>query len=255
MKSHPRSQISVHVHRSPTRCPFCHDAIALDADPWVVCESCLSRHHSDCWQIHKQCASCHETGYLQPEGFEGRIALGRTWRRRIAVNWSPDGVEYTWNPEDEGLLSPYICATLLCFYMGSIWMTLPIGIPTVFRAVVLAGVYIWLVERAVVRRRSLIDASLHLNREGVEVSAPNCRPLVYVDSEASRLPWSEILNFRVLGEPFQDGDQRFTYTVAMRAVSKYGGTRVIKIYDCRDFSVARGFRDQLERMRASLGGA
>src|SRR5262249_40031029 len=43
------------------RCPFCHEAVAVDATDWVACKQCLARHHAACWGESKRCASCEHT--------------------------------------------------------------------------------------------------------------------------------------------------------------------------------------------------
>ncbi|MBI3722380.1 hypothetical protein HY251_00265, partial [bacterium] len=53
------------------RCPCCREDVALALDAWVVCRSCLSRHHAACWKRTRTCSSCG-----------GRAALGD--RRRPA---------------------------------------------------------------------------------------------------------------------------------------------------------------------------
>ncbi|MEZ0231072.1 MAG: hypothetical protein ACAI25_20825 [Planctomycetota bacterium] len=58
-----RSQVK--VEQSPTRCPYCHaDLEEKDLEAAVVCQRCLSRHHSDCWV--GGCASCKTTKALAP---------------------------------------------------------------------------------------------------------------------------------------------------------------------------------------------
>lgn len=49
---------------SPTRCPFCHDDVALDEANWVACAGCLARHHASCWNEHGCCGSCGSTETL-----------------------------------------------------------------------------------------------------------------------------------------------------------------------------------------------
>ncbi len=48
---------------SPTRCPYCHDACAPEADV-RVCAGCLARHHAACWGEGQACASCGATDAL-----------------------------------------------------------------------------------------------------------------------------------------------------------------------------------------------
>lgn len=53
----------VHVHGpGALRCPFCHDAVDVDAAvAWVACERCLARHHEPCWHEAGRCGGCaHE---------------------------------------------------------------------------------------------------------------------------------------------------------------------------------------------------
>jgi hypothetical protein len=45
----------VRVEASPTRCPYCHASVAAEPET-IVCASCLSRHHQECWT--GTCASC-----------------------------------------------------------------------------------------------------------------------------------------------------------------------------------------------------
>lgn len=40
------------------RCPFCRDAIQVEANGWTACTLCLGRHHTECWREHGCCASC-----------------------------------------------------------------------------------------------------------------------------------------------------------------------------------------------------
>lgn len=53
-----------------TRCPYCHDGCAPEADV-AVCRTCLSRHHAECWSEGGACASCGASDYLDaPESRE-----------------------------------------------------------------------------------------------------------------------------------------------------------------------------------------
>ena len=53
-----------------TRCPWCHDDVDPVKDPWVVCASCLARHHRACWSDARRCSTCAGTEVL------GRSGLG-----------------------------------------------------------------------------------------------------------------------------------------------------------------------------------
>jgi hypothetical protein len=54
----------VRVQASPTRCPYCHSDISTSTVDWVVCKSCLARHHGACWRESSACASCGEKAHL-----------------------------------------------------------------------------------------------------------------------------------------------------------------------------------------------
>jgi hypothetical protein len=56
----------VQVLDSPTRCPYCHEHVEVEREAWVVCRSCLARHHQGCWQGDAECATCGRTEFLSP---------------------------------------------------------------------------------------------------------------------------------------------------------------------------------------------
>ena len=59
------------VLQSGNRCPYCHDAVS--AESAVACTGCLARHHPECWDDHKECATCGSTQrYGAVEETEGR---------------------------------------------------------------------------------------------------------------------------------------------------------------------------------------
>ena len=58
-----------------TRCPFCHDECEAAAEV-VVCRTCLSRHHAECWSEGGACASCSAGEYLDAPSRGGRQAAG-----------------------------------------------------------------------------------------------------------------------------------------------------------------------------------
>jgi len=50
---------------TPTcRCPYCHDAVALERRDWVTCARCQARHHRACLRECASCASCGEARFL-----------------------------------------------------------------------------------------------------------------------------------------------------------------------------------------------
>jgi hypothetical protein len=79
----------VRVEASPTRCPYCHASVAAEPDT-VVCASCLSRHHTECWT--GECASCRSTTALVAAPATGKRAweqpmvwLNRAWLVMFAL--------------------------------------------------------------------------------------------------------------------------------------------------------------------------
>ena len=59
---------------SPTRCPFCHDALEPISEKWIACGACLARHHADCWDETAACASCKFSTPLAPTA-PGKIRI------------------------------------------------------------------------------------------------------------------------------------------------------------------------------------
>lgn len=52
------------IARPPTRCPFCHDQVVVEARGWIACAGCLARHHEACWSEGGACASCGDDAPL-----------------------------------------------------------------------------------------------------------------------------------------------------------------------------------------------
>lgn len=83
----------VRVGGSPTRCPYCHDAVS-GQQRTVVCERCLSRHHASCWV--EACASCGADERMVRAPAHGVMelratllaAVGRTVGPASLVLWS-----------------------------------------------------------------------------------------------------------------------------------------------------------------------
>lgn len=52
-------------------CPYCHDQV--EKAEGVACTDCLARHHEECWDEHKECATCGGISrYGSVERSEGR---------------------------------------------------------------------------------------------------------------------------------------------------------------------------------------
>ncbi|MBI3724284.1 hypothetical protein HY251_10085 [bacterium] len=69
----------VRVEAGITRCPYCHESIALEREPWLACEACLARHHDACWKEGSRCSACGSSRSLSRPGEESRDA----WRLRM----------------------------------------------------------------------------------------------------------------------------------------------------------------------------
>jgi hypothetical protein len=81
--------LAIRLDDSPVRCPFCHDRIEADGEPWVACSACLARHHPECWTEASSCASCRSASALvaAPPLIRRAIrvtAVGRLRRRQRA---------------------------------------------------------------------------------------------------------------------------------------------------------------------------
>jgi len=57
----------IKIEGNPTRCPYCHDEVAVLAEE-VACEKCLARHHETCWRDAGRCATCGHSTRLVHEG-------------------------------------------------------------------------------------------------------------------------------------------------------------------------------------------
>jgi len=54
------------------RCPYCHDQAEVSAS--VACASCMSRHHTECWDELGECASCGaRVRFTATEETSGRV--------------------------------------------------------------------------------------------------------------------------------------------------------------------------------------
>jgi hypothetical protein len=58
------------VRGSPTRCPYCHNDVSPEET--VACQSCLARHHAECWNSHGTCATCGSARRLEAPPKETR---------------------------------------------------------------------------------------------------------------------------------------------------------------------------------------
>jgi hypothetical protein len=85
------------------RCPYCHDHV--EAEESLVCQGCLARHHSGCWEEHGTCASCGEGVALGPREASrvsrpGRHPLEHTPTplagSRISVERLEDGIRISY---------------------------------------------------------------------------------------------------------------------------------------------------------------
>ena len=51
------SGLEIQVERPASRCPYCHDEIALGVEP-ATCPFCHAAHHTECVLEHGACAAC-----------------------------------------------------------------------------------------------------------------------------------------------------------------------------------------------------
>lgn len=122
----------------PQRCPFCHEAIDLEADKWLACEACLARHHADCWKEHGQCSACQGSSALERPGQAvGGPVEATAGAEKQAIQVSKE----TAAPSPEGSAWPLIALILMTFAVSIMYRILVeqqleqssalfIGIPT-----------------------------------------------------------------------------------------------------------------------------
>jgi hypothetical protein len=79
----------VRVGGSLTRCPYCHDDVAVESKGWVACRRCLARHHEDCWKESLACGTCGHAicmdgaaEFVAVEQPVQHVAHERRWVRR-----------------------------------------------------------------------------------------------------------------------------------------------------------------------------
>lgn len=65
----------VRARSSPHRCPFCHEDCA--ADEATVCQDCLARQHTGCWDEAGRCGACGSERALSPTGERPRSRAAR----------------------------------------------------------------------------------------------------------------------------------------------------------------------------------
>lgn len=53
------------VNHSYARCPFCHEAVTVEAEK-IACDQCMAWHHKECWGELGRCGSCRFEVSEQP---------------------------------------------------------------------------------------------------------------------------------------------------------------------------------------------
>jgi len=106
------------VANSPTRCPFCHDQVDVEAR-WVACRACLARHHPECWGEAGACAGCGvATCLAEDEPWERdenltRTALLERLESPRPVSPGPDALDYALALASAGLAPALLAETRL----------------------------------------------------------------------------------------------------------------------------------------------
>ncbi|MCA8920681.1 MAG: hypothetical protein KDD82_02660 [Planctomycetes bacterium] len=92
-----RPEPTLSVEGAGTRCPYCHETVAVEEESWTVCAHCLARHHAGCWDEHGSCSTCAGTTPLTvgragpgrlpplPEGAAQALDLGAAYRAGKAL--------------------------------------------------------------------------------------------------------------------------------------------------------------------------
>ncbi len=85
----------IHIHRSPSRCPYCKDAID-DVREVVACASCGARHHSECRATHGRCAICASVELLVYTPPPAAAAAPPQETGGLSVERVGEATVYTW---------------------------------------------------------------------------------------------------------------------------------------------------------------
>ncbi|MCO5165905.1 MAG: hypothetical protein M9894_06005 [Planctomycetes bacterium] len=96
--------------RSPSRCPYCHDACA-EADAVSVCRGCLARHHLECWDAGGACAACGGVRALQEVTTPAQVRRAEAEAYAAAVGREPLAVRRT-------LGAAFALLTVVCVCFG-----------------------------------------------------------------------------------------------------------------------------------------
>jgi tetratricopeptide (TPR) repeat protein len=54
------------------RCPYCHTKVRVAEDEWLLCEACLARHHTACWEEGRCCGTCRHRKPVRRKGVKAR---------------------------------------------------------------------------------------------------------------------------------------------------------------------------------------
>ncbi|MBX3471949.1 MAG: hypothetical protein KF878_34280 [Planctomycetes bacterium] len=93
--------------RSPSRCPYCHDACAED-DAVSVCRGCLARHHLECWD--GACAACGGVRALQEVTTVAQVRRAEAEAYAAAIRREPLAVRLTL-----GVAFALLAVVCMCF--------------------------------------------------------------------------------------------------------------------------------------------
>lgn len=96
--------------RSPSRCPYCHDACA-EADAVTVCRGCLARHHLECWDAGEACAACGGVRALREVTTAAQVRRAEAEAYAAAVRREPLAVRLT-------LGAAFALLTVVCVCFG-----------------------------------------------------------------------------------------------------------------------------------------
>lgn len=82
--------LEVRVNGTPSRCPYCKDALS-DLRDVVACASCGARHHAECRSTHGRCVVCASTELLVYQSTDQPVASAG-----LSVLRERDRTTYRW---------------------------------------------------------------------------------------------------------------------------------------------------------------
>jgi len=128
----PRRRLA--IDGAPSRCPYCHDMVDADSS-FVVCHTCLARHHATCWVDHGSCSSCGEVRGLRSDedlvvgtAVEAGPTPAPLLGSKISVTGDADRLSFEWDGSLSFAAGPVVAGAIATLIgSGVTWSVLKNG--------------------------------------------------------------------------------------------------------------------------------